>query len=79
MAVNSNFDIVTKSILQLNIDGVEEILDMPTEGEVQMNLTNMDCMGYDNLCKNDSHGECNHGIFCVTGKDSDYIDIDDLY
>lgn len=71
---------------------IEEILDMPTEGEVQMNLplenadckvqmnlTNMDCMGYDNLCKNESHDNNNHGIFCVTGKDSDYIDIEDLY
>lgn len=28
---------------------------------------------------NESHGEYNHGIFCVTGKDSDYIDIDDLF
>lgn len=27
----------------------------------------------------DTRGECNHGIFCVTGKDSDSIDIDDLY
>lgn len=65
---------------------------MPTEGEVQMNLplenadckvqmnlTNMDCMGYDNLCKNESHDNNSHGIFCVTGNDLDYIDIDDLY
>lgn len=27
---------------------------------------------------NKSHGEYNHGIFCVTGNDLDYIDIDDL-
>ena len=27
----------------------------------------------------ESHGKFNRGIFCVTGKDSDYIDIDDLY
>lgn len=26
----------------------------------------------------ESHGECNHELFCVTGNDSDYIDIDDL-
>jgi len=71
---------------------VEEILDMPTEGEVQMNLpcinnvcevqmnmANIDCVGQDDLCKNESHGECNHGLFFVTEKDSDYIDIDDLY
>ena len=30
---------------------IEEILDMPTEGEVQMNLTNTDCVGYAELCK----------------------------
>ncbi|GFI31433.1 hypothetical protein IMSAGC013_02828 [Lachnospiraceae bacterium] len=28
---------------------IEEILDMPTEGEVQMNLTNIDCVGQDEL------------------------------
>lgn len=27
----------------------------------------------------ESHGNNDHGIFCVTGKDSDYIDIDNLY
>lgn len=72
---------------------IEEIFDMPTEGEVQMNLplenadckvqmnlTNIDCVGYDNLCKNDSHGrKIDRGLFCVTGKDSDCIAIDDLY
>lgn len=60
---------------------IEEILDMPTEGEVQMNLplVNTDCVGHNELCKNESHGECNHELFCVTGKDSDYIDIEDLY
>lgn len=49
---------------------VEEILDMPTEGEVQMNLplVNTDCVGQNELCKNESHGECNHGLFCVTKK-----------
>lgn len=84
---------------------VEEILDMPTEGEVQMNLplVNTDCVGQNEVCKvessnnfktlkqdaissktddiniNESHDNSSHGIFCVTGKDSDYIDIDDLY
>lgn len=58
---------------------VEEILDMPTEGEVQMNLANIDCVGQDELCKNESHGEYNHGLFGVTGNDSDCIDIEDLY
>ena len=59
---------------------VDEILDMPTEGEVQMNLTNIGCVGQDGLCKNESHGEeipCE--LFYVTGDDSDYIDIEDLY
>ncbi len=43
-------------------------------------LTNIDCMGYNEVCKNDSHGAKLHDeLFCVTGKDSDYIDIDDLY
>lgn len=32
---------------------IEEILDLPTESEVQMNLTNTDCVGQDELCKND--------------------------
>lgn len=59
---------------------IEEILDMPTEGEVQMNLTNIDCVGYNDLCKNESHcAELHSELFCVTGKNLDYIDIDDLY
>ena len=60
---------------------IEEILDMPTECEVQMNLplANIDCVGQNDLCKDESHGECNHGLFCVTEKDLDLIDIDDLY
>ena len=28
---------------------------------------------------NESHGECNHELFCITGKDSDYIDIDSIF
>lgn len=28
---------------------------------------------------NGSHCECNHELFCVTGKDSDFIDIEDLF
>lgn len=61
---------------------IEEILDMPTEGEVQMNLplVNTDCVGHNDLCKNESHcAELHSELFCVTGNDSDYIDIDDLY
>lgn len=69
------------------------MLDMPSEGEVhlnlplknadckvQMNLTNTDCVGQNDLCKNESHGgkiPCE--LFCVTRKDSGYIDIEDLY
>ncbi len=56
---------------------VEEILDMPTESEVQMNLpctvckvqmdlANNACVGQDELCKDESHDESNHGLFCVT-------------
>ena len=59
---------------------IEEILDMPTEGEIQMNLANTDCVEQNELCKSESHGrKSDRELFCVTGKDSDYIDIDDLY
>lgn len=102
MAVNSKFEIVAKSILQLNIDGIEEINDMPTEGDVQMNLplenadcevqldlANNACVGHDELCKvippnnsdiadNDSHDNSNHGIFCVSGNESGFIDINSI-
>lgn len=49
---------------------IEEMLDMPTVGEENKEQKNTD---------NESHGEYNQGIFCVTGNDLDYIDIDDLY
>lgn len=61
---------------------IEEMLDMPTEGEVQNEptLTNIDCVGHNDLCKNESHcAELHSELFCVTEKDSDIIDIDDLY
>ena len=58
---------------------IEEILDMPTEGEVQMNQANIDCVGQNGLSKNESHDDGNHELFCVTGKDLDYIDIKYLY
>ena len=118
---------------------IDEILDVPTEGEVQMNLANTDCVVRDELCKvvspknsespkrdievyktggykepdyiepnnftpnvkigepkvsadkeqnpdysdiadGESHGvEIPCGLFCVTGKDLDCIDMDDLY
>ena len=56
---------------------IEEILDMPTESEVQMNLpctvckvqmdlANNACVGQDELYKDESHDESNHGLFCVT-------------
>lgn len=32
-----------------------------------------------NVSDNESHDNNNHGTFCVTGNDSDHIDIDDLY
>jgi len=71
---------------------IEEILDMPTEGEVQMNLplenadckvqmnlTNIDCEGQNDLHKNESHGaELHSELFCVTGNDSGLIDIEAL-
>lgn len=45
-----------------------------------MNLTNIDCMGHNDLCKNKSHcAELHSELFCVTGNDLDYVDIDDLY
>ena len=44
-----------------------------------MNLANSDCIGQDDICKDESHGECNHKLVCVTGKDSDYIDMGDIY
>lgn len=61
---------------------VEEILDMHTEGEVQSEpiLANTDCVGYNDLCKNESHGgKFRRELFCVTGKDLELIDIEDLY
>ncbi len=96
---------------------IGEILDMPTEGEVlsepiltsaegkvQMNLTNIDCVGHNNLCKvgstpsgvqsktgdyketdyieadSESQGrKTDRELFCVTGKDIDCIDVENLY
>lgn len=50
---------------------VEEILDMPVMGD--------EFGEQNNVSDNESHDNSNHGMFCVTGKDSDYIDIEDLY
>ena len=78
MTVNSKSE-KNKNVLQLNIDTIEEILDMSVIGEVQMNLANSICIGHNEPCKSESHGENNHGIFCVTGNDSDFIDIDSIF
>ena len=32
-----------------------------------------------NISDRNTHGERNHGLFCVTGQDSGFIDIEDLY
>lgn len=58
---------------------IKEILDMPAVGEVQMNLTNSDCVGQDEPCKIDTHGEDNHGLFAVDERCLDIIDMDELY
>lgn len=50
---------------------IEEILDMPVMGD--------EIGEQNNVSDYESHDNNSHGIFCVTGKDSDYIDIDDLY
>lgn len=47
--------------------------------EVQMNMANVNCVEHDDLCKNESHDKSNHGIFCVTEKDSGLIEMHDLY
>lgn len=50
---------------------IEEILDMPV-----MSNENSE---QNSVSDNESHDKSNHGIFCVTEKDLDCIDIDDLY
>ena len=58
---------------------MKEILDMPTEGEIQMNLPNIDCVGQNELCKKKSHSAKLHGeLFYITEKDLDLIDIESL-
>lgn len=62
---------------------VEEILDMPVMGEEigepkllaakEQNPNNSD------IADDESHDNSNHEPFCVTEKDLDYIDIDDLF
>ena len=50
---------------------IEEILDMP--------VMSRDSDKQDNISNIQSHDNSNHGIFCVTDKDVDLIDIEDLY
>lgn len=50
---------------------VEEILDMPVMSD-RLAKPN-------NISDRNTHGERNHGLFCVTGQDSGFIDIEDLY
>ncbi len=50
---------------------IEEILDMPTEdgGQTESTLTKIDCVGHDDLCKNESHGgKFRRKLFDVTEK-----------
>lgn len=54
-----------------HVFSVEEILDMPVMGD--------EIGEQNNVSDNESHDNNSHGIFCVTGKDSGYIDIEDLY
>lgn len=61
---------------------IEEMLDMPVMGdeigEPKVSADKEQNPNNSYSANNDSHGECNQGIF-VTGKDSELIDIDDLY
>lgn len=58
---------------------IEEMLDMPVMGEVQMNLTNIDCVGQDEPCKNESHSVKLHDeLVGVTEIDPKIIDIDSI-
>lgn len=45
-----------------------------------MNLANIDCVGHNDLYKNESHGrKSDRELLCVVEKDLDCIDIDGLY
>lgn len=70
-------------------------MDAIGEVQMNLPLANMDCVGQvvsqkvsagkeqnpnnSDFADNESHGNNNHGIFCVTGDDPRLIDIDDLY
>lgn len=62
---------------------VEEMFDMPIMedkiGEPKVSADKEQNPNYSDIADNESHDKSNHGIFCVTGKDSNYIDIEDLY
>lgn len=62
---------------------VEEMLDMPVMGdeigEPKVSADKEQNPKVSDIADNKTHGEDNHGIFCVIGKDSDCIDIEDLY
>lgn len=43
-------------------------------------LANTDCVEQDEFCKNDTHGrKSGRELFCVAGRDSELVNIDDLY
>ncbi len=48
---------------------IEEMFDMPVMDEPKVS----------DEADNESHDNCNHELFCITGKDLDCIDIDDLF
>lgn len=50
---------------------IEEMLDIPAMGD--------EFSEQNNVSDYESHDNSSHGIFCVTGKYSDYINIEDLY
>ena len=52
---------------------------MNIDCKVQMNMANTDSVRQDDLCRNEAHDKSAHGLFCVTGKDLELVNIDDLY
>lgn len=62
---------------------IEEILDMPVIGEEigesKVSADKEQEPNYSDVADNESHDNNNHGIFCITDKDVDLIDIEDLY
>ena len=62
-----NSDNWREPVFMENDFSVEEILDMPTEPELlsEHTQTNIDSVGHKELCKNESHCECKHELFCV--------------